>query len=237
MGLAYIIAEFCSQSHLATEDFRNASEGLKLTRRFKKYTYWLRLLLSWDEILLQIWKAIRFRWWRVTGQRPKVFKKALIWDWRVKPGGAGRTPLHVLDQRSRRRSSTQPLMDHSQDQGSGDEGLETQAHNREQYSTRDRDRSHIELPTLQLPPQVHSDNTFLQPPSPSSDISRSSSDYSRQEFSWCKVALILAGMLFPFKVYTVAEYSLGSLVSLSAVAMLASRCRARCYGNLCILAT
>lgn len=85
--------------------------------------------------------------------------------------------MHVLDQRSRRRSSTQPLMDHSQDEGSGDERLETQAHNMEQYSTRDADRSRAQLPTLQLPPQVHSDNTFLQPPSPSSDISQSSSDH------------------------------------------------------------
>ena len=184
MGLAYIVAEFCSQSHLATEDFGDASEGLKLTRRYKKYTYWLRLLLSWDEILLQIWKAVCFRWWRVTRQRPRAFTKTLIWDWKVKPSGAGSTPMHALDHRSRRRSSTLPLMDRSQDEGSGDERFATRARNMEQYRTRDADRSRAQLSTLQVPPQIHSDNTFLQPPpSPSSDVSRSSSDYSRLEIS------------------------------------------------------
>ena len=156
---------------------RKASEGLKLTRRFKRYTYWLRLLLFWDEILVRIWEAVCVRWRRVTGRRPMAFKRTLIWDWKMKPSDAGTTPTHVLDQRSRRRSSTQPLMDHSQDEGSGDERLE---HNRTQSSARDTDRSRV---ALQVPPPIHSENAFLQPPSPSSDISRSSSDYSRQGMS------------------------------------------------------
>ena len=98
----------------------------------------------------------------------------------MKPSGTGKTPMHALGQRSRRRSSAQPLMDRSQDEESGDERLGNQAYNRDRSSTGDTDRSRVALPALQLPPPIHSDNTFLQPPSPASDISRSSSDYSRQ---------------------------------------------------------
>lgn len=162
MGLTYIVAEFRTQSHLATENFGNASEGIKFTRRFKKYTYWFRMVLGlWDKILLLIWKIVCFPWQRVTGRRPTAINKTLIWDWKVKPSSEDGTPSQVLDNQSRRPSSTQPLMDGLQDEGSSrgsrtpelseGERPESQTHDREQHGTRDESPPRIQMPTLQLP--------------------------------------------------------------------------------------
>lgn len=119
VGLAYIVAEFCTQSHLATEDFRNASEGIRFTRRFKKYTYWIRLLLGlWDKILLLIWKVVRIPWQSATGREPTAFNKTLIWDWNAKPSNADGAANQALNDQSRRRSSTGPLMEELQHEGS-----------------------------------------------------------------------------------------------------------------------
>jgi hypothetical protein len=41
-GLLFIIAEWCSQSHLSTMNYDAASRGLKRTRWWKYYTVWLR---------------------------------------------------------------------------------------------------------------------------------------------------------------------------------------------------
>ena len=43
-GLAYIAVEFCTQSHLSTEDYGRAMQGLKQTRRFKRYTLVFRAI-------------------------------------------------------------------------------------------------------------------------------------------------------------------------------------------------
>ena len=43
-GLSYIVIEYCTQSHLSTEDYESAAQGLRMTRRFRKYTTWLRIL-------------------------------------------------------------------------------------------------------------------------------------------------------------------------------------------------
>ena len=38
LGLAFIVSEYCTQSHISTEDYENAARGLRRTRRYKKYT-------------------------------------------------------------------------------------------------------------------------------------------------------------------------------------------------------
>ena len=74
VGLAYIVGEYCTQSHLATEDFESARQGIKFTRRFKKYTYPLRLLLELpDRIIFSIGNMFGYQ---------KKFSKTLTWDWR-----------------------------------------------------------------------------------------------------------------------------------------------------------
>ncbi len=174
VGLAYIIAEYCSQSHLATEDFGNAIDGIKLTRRFKKYTYWLRMLLCiYDKVLLLIWKLICFPWQKATrrqGWQPCGWNKTLKWDWKVNP----KTSNQALNEQSRRRLSAQPLMEGSQD-GRSSRDSQTpewseETYDIQQHDTRDESPSRIRL---QLPPQTHPKHGYSQPPSPSSEASLS----------------------------------------------------------------
>ena len=42
IGLCYIINEYCTQSHLSTDDYGRAMHGLKITRRYKRYTMFFR---------------------------------------------------------------------------------------------------------------------------------------------------------------------------------------------------
>ena len=41
-SFAFIIWEWCTQSHLCSSNYKKAASGLKTTRRFKKYTYHIR---------------------------------------------------------------------------------------------------------------------------------------------------------------------------------------------------
>lgn len=177
VGLAYIVGEYCTQSHLATEDFENACQGMRFTRRFKKYTYWLRSLLDlWDTVLLTVWRFIRYPWHKVTGGQPTGSSKTLVWDWKAKPRSADGRPVRALSDRARRRSSTQPLMEgrqegrSSHDSRSPDQcesrGPAYQTDNRAQHDIRDEGPS-----TLQLPTQMHPKHAASHPPSPSSDTS------------------------------------------------------------------
>ena len=153
---------------------------MRSTRRLKKYTYWLRLLLDlWDRVLLLGWKVVCYPWQKSTRwQKTSV----LIWDWKVKGGNARGRSLQARDDPSRRRSSTRPLMgdvqderpspqtsalEHVQGQEPGD-----QTRNREEHGTlRDEGHSRIAIPTLQLPTPMYSYNAHSRPPSPSSDTS------------------------------------------------------------------
>lgn len=175
MGLAYIVAEFCTQSHLATEDFDDALKGMKVTRWFKKHTYWFRMLLSlWDNMLLLMLKVVRFSWEKAT-RRQKATKRAstarnktLYWGWRA--------------ERPRRESSSQPLLENSQDEASSrnsrsperseGEDLEDHAHDSEQHDTQDEGLPRIRVSTPQLPTQSHPRSTYLQLPLPSSETSQ-----------------------------------------------------------------
>lgn len=42
VAFVFIVAEYCTQSHLSTNDYENAVQGLRRTRWFKKYTYFHR---------------------------------------------------------------------------------------------------------------------------------------------------------------------------------------------------
>ena len=176
MGLAYIVAEYCTQSHLATENYEDACEGMKLTRRVKKYTYWLRSLLDLsDYIILLIWRMVNYPRRKATNRQ-----KNLVWDWKAKARGAEQNFAQASRDQSRRRPSNQPLMEDSDGSFSpfdrhpenlDSEGPEYQAHDNEQHSSRNADPSHISMPTLQLPTATHPNYTHSYPPSPSSDTS------------------------------------------------------------------
>ena len=42
LGLLSIVNEYCTQSHLSTENYDSAARGLRTTRRWKKSTMWIR---------------------------------------------------------------------------------------------------------------------------------------------------------------------------------------------------
>lgn len=71
VGLIYIVIQYCTQSHLSTEDYDSAAKGLRSTRRFKKYTVWLRLP---GEFLAKCMHKTTLGMFKSTS-------KSLTWDW------------------------------------------------------------------------------------------------------------------------------------------------------------
>lgn len=74
LGFFYIVAEWCTQSHLWTEDYDKATAGLRSTRRFKKYTIWFRCVPDW---------FIN----KVKSHRPSFLgkkrgRRSLVWRWK-----------------------------------------------------------------------------------------------------------------------------------------------------------
>lgn len=74
VGLTYIVIEYCTQSHLSTEDYDGATKGLNMTRWFRKYTIWLRLP---GEVLAKYMHKATFGMF-------KSNSKSLTWDWMTK---------------------------------------------------------------------------------------------------------------------------------------------------------
>ncbi|KAI9782874.1 MAG: hypothetical protein M1816_001655 [Peltula sp. TS41687] len=67
-GFAFIIAEWCEQSHLNTENYSNALKGLKTTRRWKRHTAWFRHIP--DKLTEMVTWAVRRK-----GRRSLVWTK------------------------------------------------------------------------------------------------------------------------------------------------------------------
>ncbi|KAA6408754.1 MAG: hypothetical protein FRX48_07097 [Lasallia pustulata] len=72
-GLAYIVHEYCTQSHLSTESYPRAMQGLRLTRRFKKYTAIFRVVPGFG---IKLGKLL---WWKISNGRSKKGRRSLIW--------------------------------------------------------------------------------------------------------------------------------------------------------------
>ncbi|KAA6406469.1 MAG: glutamine-dependent nad(+) synthetase [Lasallia pustulata] len=81
IGLAFIVAEWCSQSHLSTQDYEMASRGLRRTRWFKKHTAWFRDI---PEVLIEL--ALKFRYKLVRGRAERPDRRSLVWTWKTKEG-------------------------------------------------------------------------------------------------------------------------------------------------------
>jgi hypothetical protein len=79
IAFAFIVVEWCTQSHLSTENYDDAMQGLRRTRRFRKYTAWLRGL---PNLIIRLTK----RWWfmmlarRTQGPRGR---RSLVWTWQT----------------------------------------------------------------------------------------------------------------------------------------------------------
>ena len=72
-GLAYIANEYCTQSHLSTEDYGRAMSGLRHTRWFKKQTRFARAVPS------AVLGGGKLLWWRVNGGRSVRGRRSLVW--------------------------------------------------------------------------------------------------------------------------------------------------------------
>jgi hypothetical protein len=72
VSLAYIVIEWCMQSHISTLDHNNAREGLQRTRAFRKYTRYARQPLQW--IVLRINEL----WYLFSS--PERRQKTLVWS-------------------------------------------------------------------------------------------------------------------------------------------------------------
>lgn len=174
----------------------DASKGIKVTRWFKKNTYWVRQLLGLcDKTLVLIWKVFRFPWQRATGRQSttfnKTFNKTLVWDWKEKPKSADERRNQTGSDKARRRSSTQHLMEGLQRERlsrdsltpecSEDEGPEYLTYDSEQHDPRHESPPRIRMTSLQLPTPMHSRYTYSQSPSRSSEASLSSDPLSHRE--------------------------------------------------------
>ncbi|MCJ1266148.1 hypothetical protein MMC22_006030, partial [Lobaria immixta] len=70
-GLVYIAIEYCTQSHLSTERYDQAMIGLRHTRCFMKYTYYIRAVRTF---ILEKGKLL---WWKVNGGRSRRGRRSL----------------------------------------------------------------------------------------------------------------------------------------------------------------
>ena len=81
IAFAFIVIEWCTQSHLSTENYQDAIQGLRRTRRFKKYTAWFRGIPN---------QIITFakRGWSVLRRRHlqpgAAARRSLVWTWQTR---------------------------------------------------------------------------------------------------------------------------------------------------------
>lgn len=80
VSFAFILAEWCTQSHLSSADYQKARSGLKWTRRFKKYTLYIRDIPNGVIELAKILWQTRCFLLKKTGPG----RRSLVWTSRVK---------------------------------------------------------------------------------------------------------------------------------------------------------
>lgn len=127
-GLMYIVVEYYTQSHLNTEDYESAAQGLRKVRRFKKRTVWFRHLAKF------LLKSMHVMTWGTL----KSDSKTLSWDWRTKED---QEQIANLVPRNPPGQGRRPSSNVSNPSDSGDEGHSPSA------SLSDRDTS-SEMHTL-----------------------------------------------------------------------------------------
>lgn len=78
IAFAFIVAEYCTQSHLSTVDYEKSKRGLSRTRWFKKHTYLFR---SIPHLCIGFGKDL---WFRVMGKKEIHERGSLMWTWKTK---------------------------------------------------------------------------------------------------------------------------------------------------------
>ncbi|KAL8681131.1 MAG: hypothetical protein Q9186_002724 [Xanthomendoza sp. 1 TL-2023] len=72
-GLAYIVFEYCTQSHLSTENYDRALTGLKHTRWFKKHTLFIRLI---PDVIIN---GGKLAWHKIRRGKSRRGRRSLVW--------------------------------------------------------------------------------------------------------------------------------------------------------------
>ena len=72
-GLIYIAFEYCTQSHICTEDYGRAMQGLKQTRRFKRCTLVFRAI---PDLAIKAGKLLSYK--SSLGRRRRG-RRSLVW--------------------------------------------------------------------------------------------------------------------------------------------------------------
>ena len=73
VGFTFVVYEYCTQSHLSTEDYEKAKQGLRWTRWFKKYTSFFRSL---PDHVVKLAKRVSHR---LLGSRVSQDRCSLVW--------------------------------------------------------------------------------------------------------------------------------------------------------------
>ncbi|KAL8726506.1 MAG: hypothetical protein Q9166_006669 [cf. Caloplaca sp. 2 TL-2023] len=73
LGLAYVVVEYCTQSHLSTENYERAMQGLKHTRWFKKHTLFIRIVPDF------VINKGKFIWHKITKGKSRRGRRSLVW--------------------------------------------------------------------------------------------------------------------------------------------------------------
>ena len=76
-GMIYVVHEYCTQSHLMTEDYPRAMQGLRITRAYKKYT---RFIFWVPDMVIRIGKRTGALFGFGSMVRGEPERKSLIWS-------------------------------------------------------------------------------------------------------------------------------------------------------------
>lgn len=113
VGFAFIVTEWCSQSHLSSEDYEKASRGLRRTRWFKKNTAWFRDI---PEVLIEL--VLRVRYKLVCGHAERPGRRSLVWTWETKQRPPGPIEGHLVRNRHDAEEEADPFLDNFKGGGS-----------------------------------------------------------------------------------------------------------------------
>ena len=72
-GLVYIVEQYCTQSHISTENYHRAMQGLRFTRWFKKHTRFVSFV---PDLMIRGGKILFFK---LSGGRSRRGRRSLVW--------------------------------------------------------------------------------------------------------------------------------------------------------------
>ena len=81
ISFGYIVAEWCTQSHLSTENYHEAAKGLMTTRWYKRYTLFVRRV---PDVVIELAKHAYYRMANINVPAGSTNRRSLVWTARVK---------------------------------------------------------------------------------------------------------------------------------------------------------